>query len=259
MSKRFTDKIAIVTGAGRGMGKAIADALCAEGAKVMVAARTLSHGQETVDEFRRRGHEASLCQVDVTRRADMSKLVRETIATYGGIDIVVHSGAEIVRAPVREVADEDIEKMLCSNLKASIWLTKDAAPHLAARGGGRLIFISSICGPRTAIPGLAIYGAAKAGMNAFVEGAAVELAPDKITVNVVEPGTMQTARMLAQVDPERRKRIATTIPMRRLGEPEEIANAVLFLAAPQSGYITGRALTVDGGQSLSTTSLGSPG
>jgi 3-oxoacyl-[acyl-carrier protein] reductase len=180
------------------------------------------------------------------------------VDVFGGIDILIHSAMDNPREKrlVTEISDGEIDRIFDSSIKASMRLTRAAAPHLKrSASGGRIIIISSIAGTRTAIPRLTAYGAAKAGINAFIEGAALELAPDRITVNGVAPGTINTDNMRSQIDQQRAEAIANTIPVGRIGEPEEIASAVLFLAAPNSGYITGQIITVDGGMCLSTTNL----
>lgn len=258
MSRRFEGKVVVITGAGRGMGRTIADMFVDEGAMVVIAARTVSYGKQAVAEIEARGGEALLCQTDVLSRADIFRLIDQAVARFGGIDVIVHCAAEVIYGRLLEISDDDIEKIFASNLKAAFWLTKASAPHLSkARDGGRIVLISSICGTRTVVPGLVAYGTAKAGLNAFIAGAALELARDNITVNGVEPGVTATDRMRSVTTDAQAREIASTVPLGRIGESSEIGEAVLYLASPRAGYTTGRTITVDGGLSLSTTNLAS--
>lgn len=257
MSDRFKNKVVVVTGGGRGMGRAITLAFANEGAKVMIAARTLSYGEETAEEIRAAGGEAALCQVDVTNQADITNLIDQTVKTFGGVDIVVHNAADMTVNRLIDLTNDDVDRTLNSTIKASIWLMQSSYPYLKdARDGGRFITISSIAGTRTAIPGMCHYAAAKAGINALTANAALELAADGITVNAIEPGITDTDRFREYTPPEQRLKVVDEIPLGRVGLPEEIAHTALFLADPMSGYITGRAITVDGGTSLSSSSGG---
>lgn len=251
MSGDFAGKVVIVTGAGRGMGKPIVQAFAAEGAKVMVAARTISYGEETVAELKAAGADAALCQVDVCKRDDIEKLIKETVSRFGGIDVVVHSAADVGYAMILDLEDAVVDLMLASTIKASVWLIQAAHPYLKeSADGGRLILISSICGPRTTIPGMGHYAASKAGINALISTAALELAQDAITVNGIEPGVTGTDRFYQWTPAETQQSLAETIPAGRIGEPEEVARVALFLAHPKSSYITGKTIVIDGGVSL---------
>ena len=250
MNTSLAGKRAIVTGAGRGIGRAISRRLAAEGACVMIATRTPGPGHATVEEIRAAGGEAELFQLDVTERAAVSALVATTAKRFGGIDILVHAAADIPHAPIATLSDEDLELCLTSILKSAIWLLKDALPWLKAAKGGRVIYVSSVAGNHQAIRGLAHYGAAKAGLNAFARGAALELAGDGITVNTVDPGLIASARMKELVSPQLEAQMVARFPNKRAGTPEEVASAVLHLALPESGYVTGASILVDGGATL---------
>jgi 3-oxoacyl-[acyl-carrier protein] reductase len=257
VSNRFENKVVVVTGAGRGMGRAIAEAFVDQGAKVMVAARTVSFGEQTVAAFRAKHGQAALCQVDVTKQSDIQRLIQETVRIYGGIDVVVHSAAEVSVNRLVNLSNEEIDLTFTSTIRAAIWLIQAAHQFLAAaKDGGRVIAISSICGTRTAIAGMSHYAAAKAGLNALVANAALELAADRISVNSIEPGITDTDRFREWTPVEEQKRVVAEIPLGRLGRPQEVAHTALFLADPESAYITGRAITIDGGVSLSASSGG---
>jgi 3-oxoacyl-[acyl-carrier protein] reductase len=254
MSESFAGKVVIVTGAGRGIGRAIAESFAADGAKVVIAARTPSYGEEAVAAIRHAGGTASLFLLDVNDKALVENLIADTVKQYGALDIVVHAAADIPHGTVMDVSDEAIEKGIGSIIKASFWLTRAAVPHLRkARDGGRLIFISSICGPKTIVPGRVAYGVAKAGLEAFIRGAALEFARENITVNGIEPGLIASARVQAGMNQETLQGFASTFPVPRPGTSEEIAHVTKFLASKYSGYITGESIVIDGGSILTTS------
>jgi 3-oxoacyl-[acyl-carrier protein] reductase len=250
MAGNLEGKVAIITGGGRGLGRGLALSLAQQGATVVLAVRTLSYGEKSVAEFTAAGLRASLFKVDVTNKQDIKDVVADTVARYGSLDIVVHNAADTPYNRIDKLTDEQLETCLTSVLKASFWLAQESIPHLKKSvGGGRMVFISSTCGPRFAMPGLVHYGAAKAGLNAFIRGAALELAPH-VTVNGVEPGTTITDRLEASMSQAQLKMVSGMIPVPRLGTSEDMANAVSFLASPASSYITGQTIVVDGGKSL---------
>ena len=253
MNESFNGKVAIVTGAGRGIGRAIAEAFAAAGAKVVIAARTMSYAEEALAAIQNAGGTASIFQIDVNDKARIEALIEDTAKRYGGIDIIVHSAADIPHGNVMDVTDEAIDKGIGSIIKASFWLTRAAVPYLKkARDGGRLIFISSICGPKTIVPNRIAYGVAKAGLDAFIRGAALDLARDNITVNGIEPGMIASARVQASMSADALAQFTSTLPVPRAGTNEEIAHVALFLASRMSGYINGESIVMDGGSTLST-------
>ncbi|PWK91928.1 SDR family NAD(P)-dependent oxidoreductase [Fulvimonas soli] len=251
MGQRFKDKVAFIIGGGRGMGRAIAEAFAAEGACVVISARTEVFGRQTVADFRARGYTASLVSGDIADRAAVRRMFEDAVAQHGRLDIVVNVAADAALGHVRDMEEDAYDYLIRSNVHALFWVARDAAPHLAkARDKGRLIYISSAAANRTFMPGLTAYAATKAYLNHFARGLAVELAPLGILVNVVEPGMIETDRMQSHVTAEQAAAIAAGFPVPRPGQASEIAAAVLFLAAPETLYITGSALLVDGGCSL---------
>lgn len=255
MSQAYSGKIVVVTGAGRGIGRAIAEAFAAAGAKVVVGARTISYGEEAVAAIRDAGGEATLCSVDVTDRSQVEALVATTVKVYGGLDIAVHSAADIPAGGL-DVTEEALDRGLASIIKAPIWLARAARPYLRkSKDGGRLIFISSVAGPRTISPGLGAYCISKGGLETFIRSTALELARENITVNGIEPGLIASARQLESMGAEGVEAVGASTPVGRAGTPEEVAHAALFLASPMSGYITGTNIIVDGGFVLSHSDL----
>lgn len=250
MLGRLEDKVAIVTGGGQGIGAGIARVFAAAGAKVMIATRTASHGEATVAEIEKSGGTAALCAVDIGQLENVERAVSETVDKWGGIDIMVHNAASFLGGPVEAYSEDDLETVLSVNLKACFRLSKAVIPIFKQRGGGRLLFTSSVTGPRVVMPGTSYYAASKGGMNAFIRTAAIELARDNITVNGVEPGFIRTAAMEILADEEGMQQMATYIPAGYIGDPEDIAYCMLYLASDEARYITGQTICIDGGSTL---------
>lgn len=244
---QLTNKVAVVTGSGQGIGESIAKVFAQAGATVVVATRTARNGQETVDDIVSAGGRASLHQIDVGTSAACAALVEETINRYDRLDIMVHNAAVFGRHKIEEMPDEALTKSLDVNLKACFWLTKFAVPHIRKQGGGRILITSSVTGPRVAMAGNSHYGAGKAGVNGFIRGAALEYAQENITVNGVEPGLIFTSTMDPDADGHGIEAVEAYIPMRKMGEPDDVAYAMLYLASDQAKYVTGQTIIVDGG------------
>jgi 3-oxoacyl-[acyl-carrier protein] reductase len=248
---RFTNQVVLVTGAGRGIGRAIAEAFAAEGAKVVISARNAGLGEHVVTEIARRGGQAALTVGDVSRRAEIRAMIRDAERAFGALDVVVHCAADAAMARVADMSDEMFDTQVHANIHSLFWLAKDALPLLArAKHKGRLIYISSGAANRSFTPGLIPYMASKAYMNAFARGLANEVGRDNVLVNVVEPGLIASDRMREHLDEARADKIAAAFPVARVGQPSEIAAAVLYLASPEAGYITGTTLLVDGGATM---------
>ena len=248
---RFKDKVVLVTGAGRGMGRAIALAFAHEGARVVVSARTTSRGEETVALIEAAGGSACLVGGDVADRIAVKGMIDGGVEAFGGLDILVHCAADTSSGLIVEMADETFDHIVRSNVQALFWLAKDAAPHLSKSADkGRLIFISSGEANRKYTPRLIPYGSTKAFMNAFARGLAVEMGALNILVNVVEPGLIGTDHMHETLGHSLPDTLAANFPVPRVGRPEEIASAVMFLASNEASYITGTSLLVDGGATM---------
>lgn len=248
---KFEGQVALITGAGRGMGRAIALRFASAGAKVVVSARTAARGEAVVAEIRSTGGDAVLAVGDISDREALRASVTTATRQYGRLDIVVHCAAESAHGRVVEMDEDAFDHMVRSNVHSLFWLARDTHAALAqSPEGGRLIYISSGSANRNFIPGLIPYMASKAYMNAFARGVAMELGRDRIRVNVVEPGMVASDRMREHLSDEVAMKIARPFPIPRPGTSDEIADAVLFLASPQARYITGTSLLVDGGASM---------
>lgn len=248
--QRLKDRVAIITGGGRGIGREIARLFAAHGARVLIATRTASHGEDTVRDIVDDGGTAELLTVDLGSAAAARELVATAIQHWGQLDIVVHNAGYLPYCALVETPDEEFQRVLDVNLNTGFWLLKAAYPHLKASPAGRMLFTSSLTAERNHLWGLAHYGTAKGGLNALVRGAAVELGVDGITVNAVAPGGTRSAALEASMTPDAIAQWGEVIPMGRIGEGQDIARAMLFLASDEAGYITGQTLVVDGGQSL---------
>ena len=246
----LTGKVALITGSGQGIGAGIARVFATAGAKIMVVNRTPANGQRTVDEIRDAGGEAELCGADIGDVASVDRAVAETVDKWGGIDIMLHNAASFLGGPVESYSEEDLETVLSVNLKACFRFSKAVIPHFRKRGGGRLLFTSSVTGPRVVMPGTSYYAASKGGMNAFIRTAAIELARESITVNGVEPGFIRTAAMELLADEEGLAQMSKYIPAGYMGAPEDIAYCMLYLASDEARYITGQTICIDGGSTL---------
>lgn len=247
MSLEQRGRIALVTGSGQGIGRAIAQLFAAQGAKVMLATRSAENGNETLRLIRQAGGTAELLTLDLASRAAAEQAVAATLETFGGMDLLLHNAGVFPMQKLAELEEQTLEHTLAVNLKSCFWLTRAALPALRRAQQARIVVTSSVTGPHTAIPGLAHYAASKAGVNGFIRAAALELAEYGITVNGVEPGLIATQ---ATANLGHGSTLSRGIPLQRLGAPEDIAWAMLFLASKHASYITGQTLVVDGGALL---------
>jgi len=250
---RLGQKIAIITGSGQGIGEGIARVFAREGAHVIVATRTEGSGRRVTDAIMATGGSAQLCCLDVSDDAGVANLVADTIAEHGKIDIMVHNAAQFGDAPVDAFDGDLYDRMMNTNLRAAMTLSHAVVPHMKSQGQGRLLFTSSVTGPRVAMPGLSYYAASKGGLNGFIRTAAMELAPHHITVNGVEPGFIMTAAMERLIDRTGQEKMARYIPAGKFGTPEDIGHAMLYLASDEAPYVTGQTIVVDGGSTLPET------
>lgn len=241
---------ALVTGASRGIGEAIARRFAEAGASVLLVNRDPVAGERVAGSIRARGASAHAHAADVGTRAGCESAVAVALERLGRLDIVVHNAAACPWSTIESLDDEILSRTLSLNLSACFHLTRAALPAMRRAGEGRILVTSSVTGPRVAMPGSAHYAASKAGVNGFVRSAALELAPERITVNAVEPGYIAKEGGSLLSDPTRAERIARYIPAGELGRPDDVAFAMLYLASPAARYVTGRTIVVDGGSTL---------
>jgi 3-oxoacyl-[acyl-carrier protein] reductase len=247
--KRFEQKSVIVTGGSKGIGKAIAKLFAAEGANVLIASRQEDRGNQTVQEIKQAGGEASFIKTDVTSQEQVEAMTHFAVQRYGKLDVVCNNAGSFPPCSLETMTEENWEQIQAVNLKGSFLVVKACLPQLKEAQQGRIILISSITGPHTGSPGYAHYGAAKSGLLGFMRTAAVEIAKYNITINAVLPGNIYTEALDA-LGEEYLQNMIGAIPIGRFGRPEDISDAVLFLASEQASFITGQTLVVDGGQIL---------
>ena len=244
------NKVAIVTGARRGMGRTHALILAKEGAKVVVSDMSLDDCQKVVEEIKKQGGEAIAVKCDVTKKEEIEEVVKKTIKTFGKIDILVNNAGILQFKPFLELTEEDWDRMLSVNLKGYFLCAQACAKEMVNQKSGTIINIGSIAMGQVGIgfPGIVHYSASKGGIAAMTEALALEMAPYNIRVNAIAPGAIDTPMTAStKQDPKAMEGTLARIPMHRMGKPEEISNAVLFLASDKSSYITGSVIIVDGG------------
>ncbi|KRV80513.1 SDR family oxidoreductase [Pseudomonas citronellolis] len=246
----FSGQRVLVTGAAQGIGRRIAEGFATAGASLLLLDRQEQAVAALASELRSQGREARALAVDL---ADPPASAA-ALAGLDGLDVLVHNAAYFPLTEFAAITPQLLQRTLAVNLGALFWLTQAALPLFAARGGGCVLATSSVTGNRVAYPGLSHYAASKAGVNGFIRNAALELAPRNIRVNGVEPGMIHTPAMANLGDATLEARIAAGIPLGRLGQPADIANAMLFLASDAAAYITGQTLVVDGGATLPESS-----
>jgi NAD(P)-dependent dehydrogenase (short-subunit alcohol dehydrogenase family) len=247
--KTLDGKVTIVAGGGTGIGRATAELFASEGARVVIFGRRPAPLAETVTAISQAGGVASAVSGDVGSEADVAKLVGTARAEYGGVDVLVNSAAVRLRSALLEISAADFAEVLRINLVGAFVLTKTVAPLMRERGRGSIIHIGSALGT-VAAPDFSPYVASKGGLNQLARAAAVELIQDEIRVNVVAPGTIDTA--IGMGVPEfRRHLLKHRIPIGRAGHVDDIAQACLYLASDASRYVTGAIIPIDGGWTAS--------
>ncbi len=243
---KFEGKVALVTGAARGIGEAIALKLAQEGADVVVTDVDLEGAQRVAQEIEGLGRKAKAIQADVSQREAVQRLVSEAVSVFGQIDILVNNAGIIRRGTFLEHDPQDWEKVLSVNLGGTFNCAKEVVPLMIKQGGGKIINISSVVGKMGDIASAPSYGTSKGAINTFTKSLARELAPYGINVNAVAPHAIETD-MSREWSEEKRRQIVEAIPLKRLGKPEEVAEVVAFLASDGAGFITGQILDVNGG------------
>jgi gluconate 5-dehydrogenase len=238
-------RIVLVTGATRGLGLEIARGMAAAGAVVGVNGRDAERASEIAKSI----PNAFAAPFDVTDTDGAAAVIDDVVARYGGLDCLVNNAAVRDRRPLQDIAPDDFRRLIETNLVAQYALSRVAARHMAERGRGRLVFVSSMVGPQS-FQGDPAYVASKGGLEALMRALAVELGPRGITANAIAPGFFQTEGNARFFDQPRVVELARRIPLQRFGRPDELVGAAIFLASDAASYITGQVLTVDAGLSV---------
>lgn len=240
-------KTAIVTGAKQGIGKGIALMLAKNKYQVVVADLDLAACQQVVKEIKKAGGEALAIKCDVSKKTDVKNMINQTVKKYKKIEVLVNNAGIFPFVPFAKMTENDWDKVMNVNVKSIYFTSQMVLPYMPQ--GGRIINISSIAS-KVGFAGLVHYCASKGALNSMIRALALEVADKNITVNNVAPGAISTPGASSATTDETIKQTIAMIPLARMGQPEDIAGAVLFLASPQANYITGQTIVVDGGWTL---------
>lgn len=251
---RLQGKTAIIVGASKGIGKAIAEVFGEQGAKLLLVSRDVNKLKDVVSIIKEKGGTASYIQGDVKSKADMEAMAKEMKKLHGRIDILCFNAGIYPRASFVNMTEAQWDDVIDTNLKGTFLAMKACVPYMIDQGGGRILLTSSVSGPQVGLPMQSHYTASKAGMNGLMRTTAIELAKYNIMVNGVEPGVIMTEGVeelgKGYIIP-----MEKSIPLNRLGKPRDVANVMLFLASDECQFITGETITIDGGQRLPETSF----
>jgi 3-oxoacyl-[acyl-carrier protein] reductase len=255
MFTSIAGRAVVVTGGTRGIGKGIASVFARNGARVLITGRDSDVARaaaEELDALAADPGEVSFIQADVSSREDCRRVAANAIERLGGIDVLCANAGVFPDSRLADMTEDLLDQVLGVNLKGTVFSVQACLPELKRSGRGRVILTSSITGPITGYPGWTAYGASKAGQLGFMRTAAIELAPSRVTVNAILPGNIVTEG-LAELGEDYAEKMASSIPLRRLGSADDIGYAALFLATDEAGYITGQTIVIDGGQVLPET------
>jgi NAD(P)-dependent dehydrogenase (short-subunit alcohol dehydrogenase family) len=247
--KTLENKVALVTGAGRGLGRSCAQIFAREGAKVVVATLTRENGEETVNLIRNAGGEAIFIQADVSKSADVQAMVRTAVETFGGLDCAINNAVcNIGPQPLADISEDNWDKALAVNFTGVFLCMKYEIRAMLERGGGAIVNIGS-GNEHTALPGHSWYLSAKQGIYAMTKVAALDYGRRGIRVNAVAPGPMWTSLLRDAVakDSGHLAKLTGRVPVGRVAEPEEIAEIAVWLCGPRAAYVLGHTMSVDGG------------
>lgn len=249
MGLGLSGKVAIVTGGSSGIGRATAIELARQGAKVVVAARRESEGEETVQQVKAAGSDGFFIKTDVTKAADIDALINRTLESYSRLDCVFNNAGFGKATPLVELSEPEWDLELNVNLKA-VWLSmKYEIPAMLKSGGGAIVNMASQGGGVIGVPNFGSYTAAKGGVVALTRTAAMEYGGQGIRINCVSPGLILTD-LLAEVPQDTLQQMEASVPLKRGGTPEEVAKAVVWLCSDDASYITGHNLVIDGGYTV---------
>ncbi|MBV9734617.1 MAG: SDR family oxidoreductase [Acidisphaera sp.] len=252
----LTGKVAVITGSSKGIGRAIAERMAEHGAKVVVSSRKQAACEAVAEAIAARGGEAWVRTCNINRKEDLQALVDVTLGHWGGIDVLVCNAAvNPYYGPSLQVPDDAYDRIMNSNVRSNLWLCNMVLPQMAARGGGAAIIVSSIGGLRGSV-NLPVYALSKAADMQLARNLACEWGPKNIRVNCIAPGLVRTdfARALWE-NPDLYRRRTRETPLMRIGEPDEIAGAAIFLAAEAGRFVTGQTLVIDGGVTIGSPAL----
>lgn len=246
MTQSLKERSVVVTGGSKGIGKGIARVFAQAGARVAIVAR---HGDQAEAAAKEISHGAFGLSGDVTSLASMEQVMKAVAAKNGGIDVLCANAGIFPPAKLEDMTSDEWDLVMDTNLKGTFHSVKAAVPYLKKSDQGRIVLTSSITGPVTGYPGWTHYGATKAGQLGFMRTACIELAKYRITVNAVMPGNIVTEG-LAGMGEEYQRSMAASVPLKKLGQVEDIGYAALYFASKEANYVTGQTIIVDGGQIL---------
>ncbi len=247
----LTDKVAIVTGSSRGIGRSIAEQMAAAGARVVVSSRNQEPCDEVAGAIQDAGGSAIAVPCNISHRDQLESLVDRTLSEWGSLDILVCNAAvNPYFGPMASMPDSAYDKIMNSNVRSNFWLCNLAAPHMVDRGGGSIIIVSSIGGNQGSAT-LAVYGMSKAADSSLVKSLAVEWGPRGIRANCIAPGLIKTdfSRALWE-NPKLLAGVEKSTPVGRIGLPDDVGGVAVFLASPAAAYVTGQTIVVDGGLTI---------
>lgn len=247
---RLKGKVAVVTGGNSGIGKGIAYAFAKEGAKICIVGRNIQRGEAAVAEVKRLGSEAIFVQANVGETEDTKNYIQRTLQAFGKIDVMVNNAALIHQANIVDLKEDDWDRIIRNNLRSVFLGSKYAAIQMIEQGnGGRIINVSSIHA-LISEPQAAPYTAAKGGIESFTRTLATELAPYKITANILAPGATYTELTVPMYTPSVKEALFKRIPLKDIANPEDIASGAVFMASDESRYMTGARICIDGGYEM---------
>jgi 3-oxoacyl-[acyl-carrier protein] reductase len=246
MEARFTDKVAIITGAGKGMGRRTAEDMAAEGARVVIADIDERAMDAAVRSIRESGGRAKGVRCDVADRRQVEKLIRETREEFGRIDILINNAGVLITGTIEETSDEIIDKTLDVNIKGVLYAIRAVAPIMKEQGYGRIVNVASITGKNGDNTTVFAYGASKGAVISLTRSVARQLGPFGVTCNAIAPHAVMTD-LMSYWDEAKKQEIASRIPVRRLGTEQDMSNLMRFLASDESGYVNGETVNINGG------------
>ncbi len=246
MKARFTDRVAIITGAGKGMGRRTAEDMAAEGAQVVIADIDERAMDAAVRTIRESGGKAKGVRCDVADRRQVEKLIRDTRQEFGRIDILINNAGVLITGTIEETTDEIIDKTLDVNVKGVLYAIRAVVPIMKEQGYGRIVNVASITGKNGDNTTVFVYGASKGAVISLTRSVARQLGPFGVTCNAIAPHAVMTD-LMSYWDEAKKQEIAAKIPVRRLGTEQDMSSLMCFLASSESGYINGETVNINGG------------